>query len=59
VRQFRAAVLATDNPRTPEHGHIGRIIRDVHRLRGKNLAYWCKLGEPCHTDVLLEIANRL
>lgn len=27
-------------------------------LRGKNLACWCKLGTPCHADVLLEIANR-
>ena len=26
-------------------------------LRGKNLACWCKLGEPCHADVLLKIAN--
>jgi len=26
-------------------------------LKGKNLACWCKLGTPCHTDVLLEIAN--
>lgn len=26
-------------------------------LRGKNLACWCKLHEPCHADVLLEIAN--
>lgn len=26
-------------------------------LRGKNLACWCKPGEPCHADVLLEIAN--
>ena len=26
-------------------------------LRGKNLACFCKLGEPCHADVLLEIAN--
>lgn len=26
-------------------------------LRGKNLACWCKQGEPCHADVLLEIAN--
>ncbi|WP_347311406.1 DUF4326 domain-containing protein [Defluviimonas sp. SAOS-178_SWC] len=28
------------------------------KLRGKNLACWCPLGEPCHADVLLEIANR-
>lgn len=27
-------------------------------LRGKNLACWCKPGEPCHADVLLEIANK-
>lgn len=26
-------------------------------LRGKNLACFCKEGEPCHADVLLEIAN--
>ena len=22
-------------------------------LRGKNLACWCRIGEPCHADVLL------
>ncbi len=27
-------------------------------LRGKNLACWCKLSEPCHADVLLEVANK-
>lgn len=27
-------------------------------LRGKNLACWCPMGQPCHADVLLEIANR-
>jgi len=26
-------------------------------LRGRDLACWCKPGEPCHADVLLEIAN--
>jgi hypothetical protein len=26
-------------------------------LRGKDLVCWCKLSEPCHADVLLEIAN--
>lgn len=30
----------------------------VEQLRGKNLACWCKLGQPCHADVLLELANR-
>lgn len=26
-------------------------------LQGKNLACWCKSGDPCHADVLLFIAN--
>ena len=26
-------------------------------LRGKNLACWCREGEPCHGDLLLEWAN--
>jgi hypothetical protein len=30
---------------------------DLAPLRGKNLACWCRLGEPCHADVLLELAN--
>jgi hypothetical protein len=29
----------------------------VPQLRGKNLACWCRPGEPCHADVLLELAN--
>ncbi len=27
-------------------------------LSGKDLICWCPLGEPCHADVLLEIANQ-
>lgn len=31
---------------------------DIKReLRGKNLACWCPLDQPCHADVLLDIAN--
>ena len=26
-------------------------------LRGKNLACFCKMTEPCHADILLELAN--
>ena len=33
-------------------------VEDVRlELRGKNLACWCRLDQPCHADVLLEIAN--
>lgn len=35
-----------------------RSVREnIEALRGKNLACWCKPGEPCHADVLLELAN--
>jgi hypothetical protein len=30
----------------------------VRALRGRNLACHCALDQPCHADVLLEIANR-
>lgn len=26
-------------------------------LRGKDLACWCPLDQPCHADVLLRVAN--
>lgn len=29
----------------------------IAELRGKNLACWCRPNEPCHADVLLEMAN--
>jgi len=34
------------------------IILIRAELHGKNLACWCKLGEPCHADVLLRLANK-
>jgi hypothetical protein len=37
------------------HPHALAAIR--RELRGKDLACWCKPGEPCHADVLLELAN--
>ena len=27
-------------------------------LRGKDLACWCPLDQPCHADILLKLANR-
>lgn len=37
----------------------GPILRkNLAELRGKNLACWCKLDEPCHADVLLKLANK-
>ena len=31
------------------------LVRD--ELKGKDLACWCRLDQPCHADVLLDIAN--
>lgn len=30
----------------------------ISELAGKNLACWCPLDQPCHADVLLELANK-
>jgi len=32
--------------------------KDLSELRGKNLACYCGLDQPCHADVLLELANK-
>lgn len=29
----------------------------ARHLRGKDLACWCPLDQPCHADVLLKLAN--
>jgi hypothetical protein len=50
VETFRAWAERWNNPR----GLLGKIAE----LRGKDLACWCPLDQPCHADVLLEIANR-
>ena len=41
-----------------ESGHRrARLLAGISSLRGKNLACWCALDQPCHADALLEIAN--
>jgi hypothetical protein len=37
--------------------HPQSWARDIANLRGKLLACWCALDQPCHADVLLELAN--
>lgn len=32
-------------------------IRGIEELRGKDLACWCALDQPCHADILLKLAN--
>ena len=39
-------------------GILAVSVADVRReLRGKALVCWCRPDQPCHADVLLEIAN--
>lgn len=33
------------------------ILEGLDRLRGRNLACWCRPDAPCHADVLLKLAN--
>lgn len=33
-------------------------VNHIAELRGFDLACWCRIGDPCHASVLLEIANR-
>jgi len=37
----------------------GNLRRELvkYELRGKHLACWCPLDQPCHADVLLAVAN--
>lgn len=35
----------------------GFIKDDLAALRGKDLVCWCRPNQPCHADVLLELAN--
>jgi len=47
VAEFRALLTGYQENYEPQ----------LAELRGKNLACWCKPGDPCHADVLIELAN--
>jgi hypothetical protein len=32
-------------------------VPEINELKGKNLACWCSLKNPCHADVLLRLSN--
>ena len=51
VARFQQALLSADH-------ELGFTVVDVQReLAGKNLACWCPLDQPCHAQVLIEVAN--
>lgn len=54
----RAGAVALFRERLP-FGLLGIDQDDIRiALAGKNLMCFCPLDQPCHADVLLEIANR-
>lgn len=53
------------NPEIPYNvQNLWRLKMGLHpldrmrELRGKDLACWCRLDQPCHADILLELANQ-
>lgn len=54
------ALLHGDGRWPLDWGHNGGYyphIKNVHEIAGLDLACWCPLDQPCHADVLLELAN--
>lgn len=52
----RAAVVALFR-RWINEPEQASLVADLRELRGKDLCCWCRLDQPCHADVLLELAN--
>lgn len=51
--------FATNAHKDSLHWAFPDYVRDhIEQLRGKDLVCWCALDAPCHSDVLLELANR-
>jgi hypothetical protein len=57
IAKYREGILGQDLS-SDKGRYLARISKDLPELRGKNLACFCKIGEPCHADVLLELANK-
>jgi len=55
----RLATFRTGGDRRGFRGALHTVTPDLIRaeLRGLDLACWCPLDQPCHADVLLELAN--
>lgn len=46
----------------PGFAHIAQdkrdaIIGNISKLKGRDLSCWCRPGDDCHADVLIEAAN--
>ena len=55
VRAFRTWLADDATDLCPSRRKV--ILGRLPELKGRDLACWCAEGEPCHADVLLELAN--
>lgn len=55
--ELRYEMLAIEFGMPARSERMRWIAEHIHLLKGKNLACYCQAGQPCHADVLLQIAN--
>jgi hypothetical protein len=44
-------------PLARQEATLAYVRQHIDQLRGHDLACWCPPGQPCHADMLLELAN--
>ena len=52
------ATLAESISLADQKAYVAYIHEHIAELHGKNLACWCKIGVPCHADILLEAVEQ-
>lgn len=57
VKLMAGYVCVTTDNTDAQQAAYKHVREHKEKLRGKNLACWCKPNAPCHADVLLELAN--
>lgn len=65
IQLYELAICAPLKIRVFIGGYDGRIIENyfitilnnLHELKNKDLACWCKLDKSCHADILLKFAE--
>ena len=35
------------------------LLNDLHELKGKTIACWCKTNQSCHSDIIIQLVNNL
>lgn len=63
VLEYRAAIFKADMAVASGYKTVGETLvpskeEIKQHLAGHDLACWCPLDQPCHADVLLELANQ-